>query len=567
MSRAPLATEPSVPADDPVVAPSGHGVLAVLVGPFAPRTWLAASALVVSLVTGLIAFVAITVLVVTGIGLLAAFLVGVLVLFAALHLTRYLARWDRARIRTFFGVEITPPALPQRAPGQSFFSWQRSWVTSRAMWKPCGYQLLRGPIMVAAAAIAVATWSVSLALIALPIYIRPTVPGGTNWWFGAGTPPPSAVAGLCAAGVVLLFVAPWVTRALASIDLNLARVLLGPTRRDRLATEVTRLSVSRARVVDATDAERRRIERDLHDGVQPRLVSLAITLGRAQAKFEADPDEASRLLSAKEALSDLRDLARGIHPSVLDDRGLDAALSALVAGSPVPVSVEAPWWPHSARGGGPMRVVIADDSVLLREGIARLLEDAGFEIVAKVADAPSLLKAMEQHLPDIAVVDVRMPPTFSDEGLRAALVIRKQWPDVAVLVLSQYVEERYASELLASDTDGVGYLLKDRVADVHEFVEALERVAAGGTALDSEVVTQLLARSRRVDPLGTLTARERDVMRLMAEGRSNGAIAESLVVSIGAVEKHVANIFLKLDLSPDDQDHRRVLAVLQFLES
>jgi DNA-binding NarL/FixJ family response regulator len=214
-----------------------------------------------------------------------------------------------------------------------------------------------------------------------------------------------------------------------------------------------------------------------------------------------------------------------------------------------------------------MRVVIADDSVLLREGIARLLEDAGFEIVAKVADAPSLLKALEQDLPDIAVVDVRMPPTFSDEGLRAALVIRKQWPDVAVLVLSQYVEERYASELLASDTEGVGYLLKDRVADVHEFVDALKRVAAGGTALDSEVVTQLLARSRRVDPLGTLTARERDVMRLMAEGRSNGAIAESLVVSVGAVEKHVANIFLKLDLSPDDQDHRRVLAVLQFLES
>ena len=169
-----------------------------------------------------------------------------------------------------------------------------------------------------------------------------------------------------------------------------------------------------------------------------------------------------------------------------------------------------------------MRVVIADDSVLLREGIARLLEDAGFEIVAKVADAPSLLKAMEQHLPDIALVDVRMPPTFSDEGLRAALVIRKQWPDVAVLVLSQYVEERYASELLASDTDGVGYLLKDRVADVNEFVDALRRVAAGGTALDSEVVTQLLARSRRVDPLGTLTARERDVMRLWPKGGPTG---------------------------------------------
>jgi DNA-binding NarL/FixJ family response regulator len=214
-----------------------------------------------------------------------------------------------------------------------------------------------------------------------------------------------------------------------------------------------------------------------------------------------------------------------------------------------------------------MRVVIADDSVLLREGIARLLEDAGFEVVAKVADAPSLLKAMERDRPDIAVIDVRMPPTFSDEGLRAALVIRKQWPDVAVLVLSQYVEERYASELLASDTRGVGYLLKDRVADLDEFVEALRRVAAGGTALDPEVVTQLLARSRRVDPLATLTARERDVMRLMAEGRSNGAIADHLVVSVGGVEKHVANIFSKLDLSPDNQDHRRVLAVLQFLES
>jgi DNA-binding NarL/FixJ family response regulator len=214
-----------------------------------------------------------------------------------------------------------------------------------------------------------------------------------------------------------------------------------------------------------------------------------------------------------------------------------------------------------------VRVVIADDSVLLREGIARLLEDAGFEVVAKVADAPSLLKAMEKEGPDIAVIDVRMPPTFSDEGLRAALVIRRQWPDVAVLVLSQYVEERYATELLATDTSGVGYLLKDRVADLDEFVAALRRVAAGGTALDPEVVTQLLARSRRVDPLATLTARERDVMRLMAEGRSNGAIADDLVVSVGAVEKHVANIFLKLDLSPDDQDHRRVLAVLQFLES
>jgi signal transduction histidine kinase len=346
MSRAPLTAEhPVSVVGDTKADRTGHALLAVLLGPFAPRTWLSASALVVSMVTGFIAFVAITVLVVTGVGLLVVALVGVILLVATLHLTRYLAMWDRARIRTFFGTEITPPTLPVRAPDQSFFSWQRSWVTSRAMWKPCGYQLLRGPIMVVVTVVAVATWSIAVALVALPVYIRPTVSGGSNWWFGSGRPPADAVAGLCAAGVVLLFVAPWVTRALATIDLTLARAMLGPTRRDRLSTEVTRLSVSRARVVDATDAERRRIERDLHDGVQPRLVSLAITLGRAQAKFETDPDEANRLVSqahdsAKEALSDLRDLARGIHPSVLDDRGLDAALSALVAGSPVPVSVE-----------------------------------------------------------------------------------------------------------------------------------------------------------------------------------------------------------------------------------
>jgi signal transduction histidine kinase len=323
----------------------GRGVLAVVVGPVAPRTWLACADLVVSMLTGFLAFVTIAVLVTAGVGLLVLALVGVVILVAVLHLTRYLAMWDRARIRTFFATDITPPTLPVRAPGQSFFSWQRTWVTSRAMWKPCLYQLARAPVMVAVTALSLATWSFSFALLALPIYIRPTVAGGSNWWFGRGSPPAAEVAWLCVAGAVLLFIAPWVTRALATIDLSLARVMLGPTRRDRLSTEVTRLSVSRARVVDATDAERRRIERDLHDGVQPRLVSLAITLGRAQAKFETDPGEANRLLSqahdsAKEALSDLRDLARGIHPSVLDDRGLDAALSALVAGSPVPVSVE-----------------------------------------------------------------------------------------------------------------------------------------------------------------------------------------------------------------------------------
>lgn len=214
-----------------------------------------------------------------------------------------------------------------------------------------------------------------------------------------------------------------------------------------------------------------------------------------------------------------------------------------------------------------MRVVIAEDSVLLREGLTRLLAEGGFDVVAAVPDAEQLLRAVGAELPQVVVADVRMPPTHQDEGVRAALVIRQRWPATAVLLLSQYVEERYATELLAGDTRGVGYLLKDRVADVDEFLEALRRVGGGGTALDPEVVTQLLARSRRRDPLSALTQRERQVLQLMAEGRSNGAIASQLVVTEGAVEKHVSSIFIKLDLSPTDSDHRRVLAVLRFLES
>jgi DNA-binding NarL/FixJ family response regulator len=212
-----------------------------------------------------------------------------------------------------------------------------------------------------------------------------------------------------------------------------------------------------------------------------------------------------------------------------------------------------------------VRVVIAEDSVLLREGLTRLLGEAGFEVVEAVDDAEQLLRAVERHHPDVVVADVRMPPTHTDEGVRASLVIRRRWPEVAVLVLSQYVEERYATELLAGETRGVGYLLKDRVADVEEFTEALRRVGRGGTALDPEVVSQLLARGRR-KPLDALTPREQEVLRLMAEGRSNGAIAGQLVVTEGAVEKHVSSIFQKLGLTPTEGDHRRVLAVLSYLE-
>ena len=210
-----------------------------------------------------------------------------------------------------------------------------------------------------------------------------------------------------------------------------------------------------------------------------------------------------------------------------------------------------------------MRVVIAEDSVLLREGLTRLLTEAGHEVAAAEGDGEKFLRAVAAHTPDAVVVDVRMPPTFTDEGLRAALVVRDQWPDVGVLVLSQWVEERYATELISGRPHGVGYLLKDRVADVSEFLDALHRVATGGSALDPEVVAQLLARSRH--PLGELTPREREVLALMAEGRSNSAIAASLVVGGGAVEKHINNIFTKLGLAPGDRDHRRVLAVLRYL--
>ncbi|MGR3933849.1 response regulator transcription factor [Streptomyces sp. BRA346] len=211
-----------------------------------------------------------------------------------------------------------------------------------------------------------------------------------------------------------------------------------------------------------------------------------------------------------------------------------------------------------------MRAVIAEDSVLLRIGLVKVLQMAGFEVRAEAADAEGLLAAVEEHRPDIAVVDVRMPPGFTDEGVRAALLIRRQWPDTAVLLLSQYVEERYAADLLTAHTSGIGYLLKQRVADVEEFIDALRRVAGGGTALDPQVVSQLLVR-RHSDPLDRLTRREREVLELMAGGRSNAGIAAALVISESAVAKHINSIFAKLDLPVADADHRRVLAVLRFL--
>ena len=213
-----------------------------------------------------------------------------------------------------------------------------------------------------------------------------------------------------------------------------------------------------------------------------------------------------------------------------------------------------------------MRVVIAEDLALLRDGLTRLLRDNGFEVVAAVADGESLVREVVAQQPDIAVVDIRLPPDFRDEGLRAALEVRRQLPGTAVLIISQYVEPTYAEELLAEGGAGIGYLLKDRVMHVAEFVEAVRRVAGGGTALDPEVVSQLFARRRDQDPLEQLTPREREVLGLMAEGRSNAGIAEVLVLTVGAVEKHIQSIMGKLQLPQSATDHRRVLAVLTYLQ-
>jgi DNA-binding NarL/FixJ family response regulator len=214
-----------------------------------------------------------------------------------------------------------------------------------------------------------------------------------------------------------------------------------------------------------------------------------------------------------------------------------------------------------------VRVVIAEDSVLLRDGIARLLEQADFDVVGQAADGEDLLRKVAAHKPDIAIVDVRMPPSHTDEGLRAARRIRAHHPDTAVLVLSQYVEEAYALDLLSESTERTGYLLKDRIADVESFTDAVRRVARGGSALDPEVVALLLGRRRRVDPFAALTPREREVLALMAEGRSNSAMANALTVSERAIEKHVTAILSKLNLRPAAEDHRRVLAVLAFLRT
>jgi DNA-binding NarL/FixJ family response regulator/class 3 adenylate cyclase len=319
-------------------------------------------------------------------------------------------------------------------------------------------------------------------------------------------------------------------------------------------------------------------EHDWPEGVEVR-VRVGMHTGepalREDAYFGLDVHRAARICQAGsggqvlvsqttreelDASSDLVDLGDHELPGLPD---LERLYQLNVPGQPT----EFPPLSTARKGFRGMRIVLADDSVLLREGIARLLEDAGFEVVAQSGTAEDLLRHVGMHKPDVALVDIRMPPTQTDEGLRAAQQIRERWPETGVLVLSQYVEPAYAMELLGENAEGVGYLLKDRVSDVDEFAGAVRRVGEGGSALDPAVVSQLVGRRRRDDPLEELTPREREVLGLMAEGRSNQAIAESLVITLRAVEKHVTSIFGKLRLPATAEDHRRVLAVLTYLRS
>ena len=462
---------------------------------------------------------------------------------------------------------------------------------------------------------------------------------------------------VCDAGLELEPQLVRLTAAAASMALEHSRL------QAEVQAQLELVRASRARIVEAGDAERRRLERDLHDGAQQRLVTLTLALGMARGRAAGVDPELETLIEsatkeAKEALTELRELARGIHPAVLTETGLAGAIQALAERSPVATTItevprerfpavieatayfvvsealanvakharastaqvsirrlpgrlavqvsddgvgrgQAGTWLRTGRAGGPggvggrraaggqparrrdqaggghpvsmtplegrLRVVIAEDAVLLREGLRRVLNDAGLDVAGVAGDAVQLLQQVAALRPGVVLADIRMPPTQTTEGLEAALEIRRRWPGTAVMVLSQHVETEHLFELLAGDARGIGYMLKERVADIAQFTEGIRRVAAGESVIDPQVVARLVARPRQDSPLQTLTERELAVLALMAEGRSNQAIAAQLFMSPKTVETHVGNMFAKLGLLPAAEDHRRVLAVLTYL--
>ena len=422
-----------------------------------------------------------------------------------------------------------------------------------------------------------------------------------------------------------------------------------------LRARLEELRGSRERVLEAGQRERQRLERNLHDGAQQRLIALSLDLSMLEQRLGDDPDARAQIDLARgeiaQSLEELREVAHGLHPAVVSGHGLGVALESLAAGAPVPVRLEVELqervdealevaayyvvseslanigkhaqatsatiavarangaargrdrgqrrrrrrhrerhratragrprrgarrppagvdparWRDARAGGAAVRVAIAEDSVLLREGVARLLAEGGFDVIGKSGDAEDLMLKVRSYEPDIAIVDIRLPPSHTDEGLQAALQIRERHPGVSVLVLSQYVELGLALKLLSDSAESVGYLLKDRISDVDDFLGAVRRVADGGSAVDPKIVSTLISRQRDDDPLAVLTPREREVLELMATGRSNQGIADKLVITLRAVEKYVSSIFGKLGLPSSGSESRRVLAVLTFLRT
>ena len=572
-------------------------------------------------------------------------IVGFPIVLASFWCFRLLADVERRRAALVFGMPIASAYRPPPPDGR-LASRLKTAAHDPQRWKDVAYLALHGVLGFIWGTVWIVLVGFTLGSISLPAWWWAMPESAEYLWFTIDTW--EEAVGAAALGVALLPVALLLQRPLALSQAHIAKALLGPT----LAARVERLTETRAGVVDAAATELQRIERDLHDGAQARLVALAMDLGMAEERFDRDPEGARQLVGearveAKRALAELRDIARGMRPSLLEERGLGPAITALAGRSPVPATatVDVPRKPpdggrdrgvvRGLRGAGQrrqaqprrsrrrlgdapqraparrgrrrrprrrrprrlrpqgprpagrgarrvargpqsrgradgrasiaaVRVVIAEDLALLRDGLERLLRDSGFDVVAAVADGPSLLDAVQETAPDVAIVDVRLPPAFRDEGVRAALELRRRKPGFPVLILSQYVEQTYAAELLADGTGGVGYLLKDRVSDVREFVEAVRRVASGGMALDPEAVSQLVA-GHEDGPLAQLSTRERAVLALMAEGHTNHGIADELQITPSGVEKHVASIFAKLGLPPAESAHRRVLAVVAYL--
>ena len=616
-----------VPADP---APYRGAVIGTVLRPWrTAQTWRSLCHLSLDGITGAIGFAVVFPLIAVTLSLVVVFPLAIVTSWFLFLVAHAVANVERSRAHALLRLELhDPDATPIGSNAWKRYVWR---LRSMGRWKEIGFALLHYPVGAMNAGLMVLTWGGSIGLLLLPAYVR-LLPAGTArfYWFDLGTDRPLGLLAASLIGLVgVVVVAPWLTVWLSDLDRVIDRLLLGRTEKSEFEERVTDLQERRVAAVDSAEAERRRIERDLHDGAQQRLIAVAMDLGVARTQLRTDPERAAELVTeaheeVKAALKELRDLVRGIHPVILEDRGLDAALSAVVARSSVPVTLQvdvsprpspavesAAYFivseamtnvvrhaaatrarveiarrrrpPHDRRerrrrrwggpgrrirsggppgpgecpgrldagrepgrrtdhadGGGAVRIVIAEDSVLLRAGLTRLLTEHGHDVVGAVGDADALLDAVERHLPDLAIVDVRMPPTHTDDGLRAALVVRERWPQVGILVLSQYVEERYASELLANDASGVGYLLKDRIADVSDFIDAVQRV---GERRRRASIRRWSHSCSPAPPDRTrwraLSPREREVLELMAEGRTNSAIAEALVVSDGAVEKHV----------------------------